>query len=389
LRLALINPLLHVKGYAAPETKAAAERARLKMEQAEALGERLEDPLLLFSVLYAFWIANVVAFDGDAALALAGQFLTLAKQQAATAPQMIAHRLMGMSFLHTGEIAKGRAHLDQAISLYDSTEHRPLATRFGHDSGVSILCFRSMGSWLLGYPEAARKGAGDAVRYAREIGQAATSLYALVITPFTHLYCGDNTTANAQLDEALQLATEKDAMFWKAWGTMQRGCVLAMTGEYGDAAKTISSGIASWRSTGSTYNLPFYLSWLGRAFAMSGEHDDAQRCIEDAIAAMQMTKEHWVEAELYRTGGEIALTSLEPDTAKAEDYFDRALAIARQQQAKSLELRAAISMARLWRSQGKSQQARELLAPVYGWFTEGFNTRDLKEAKALLQELAA
>ena len=132
LEVALINPLLHVKGYAAPETKAAAERARLLMEQAEALGEPPEDPLLLFSVLYAFWIANVVAFNGKVALELAAQFLALAEQQTTTAPQMIAHRLMGMSFLHTGEVAKGRVHLDRAISLYDPAEHRVLATRFGH-----------------------------------------------------------------------------------------------------------------------------------------------------------------------------------------------------------------------------------------------------------------
>jgi hypothetical protein len=133
-----------------------------------------------------------------------------------------------------------------------------------------------MAFWLLGYPDAARKDAYDAVTYAREIGQAATLMYALVITPFTLFNCGDTTTANAQLEEALQLATEKDAQFWKAWGTMQRGCVLAMTGQYADAVEVISSGISAWRSTGSTYNLPLYLNWLGRAFAMIGQLDEAQ-----------------------------------------------------------------------------------------------------------------
>ena len=157
--------------------------------------------MLLFSVLYAFWIGNVVAFNGDVARELAAQFLALAEQEATTAPQMIAHRLMGMSFLHTGEIAKGRVHLDRAIALYNPAEHRPLATRFGHDSVCQSLCFRSMALWLLGYPEAARKDADDAVKQAREIGQAATSMYALVITPFTHFHCGDYATANAQLDE--------------------------------------------------------------------------------------------------------------------------------------------------------------------------------------------
>jgi predicted ATPase len=388
LQVALINPLLHVKGYAAPETKTAAERARLLIEQAEALGEPPEDPLLLFSVLYAFWIANLVAFKGDAARELAAQFLALAKQQATTAPQMIGHRLMGMSFLHIGEIAKGRVNLDSAIGLYNPVEHRPLSTRFGHDSGVSILCFRSMALWLLGFPEAARQDAYDAVDHAREIGQAATSMYALIITPFTHFHRGDYATANAQLDEAIQLADEKDAMFWKAWGMMQRGCVLTLTGKPSDAVETITSGITAWQSTGSTLYLPLYLTFLARAFAMIGQLDNARRCIGEAMIAMDTTKEKWAEAELNRAAGEIALLELEPDLRRAEAYFERARTVACQQQAKSWELRAAMSLARLWRDQGKVQQARELLAPVYGWFTEGFDTRDLKEAKALLEELA-
>ena len=120
----------------------------------------------------------------------------------------------------------------------------------------------------------------------------------------------------------------------------------------------------------------------------SDQFDDAWRCIGEAMTTVETTKEKWCEAEIHRMAGEIALESPEPDAAKAENYFERALAVARQQQAKSWELRAAMSLARLWRDQGKVQQARELLAPVYGWFTEGFDTRDLKEAKALLEELS-
>ena len=131
------------------------------------------------------------------------------------------------------------------------------------------------------------------------------------------------------------------------------------------------------------------LLYLARAYAELGQFDDAWRCIGEAMTAVETTKERWCEAEVNRMAGEIALKSPEPDAAKAEAYFERALAVARQQQAKSWELRAAMSLARLWRDQGKPQQARELLAPVYGWFTEGFDTLDLKEAKALLDELNA
>ena len=179
LQVALITPLIHVKGYAAPETKAAAERARLLIEQAEALGEPPEDPLLLFSVLYGFWVANYVAFNGDVMRELAAQFLALAEKQGATVPLMIGHRLMGISLLATGDIAQGRAHFDQAIALYDPAEHRPLATRFGQDVRVAILSYRSLALWVLGYPEAALADADNALKDAREIGQAATLMYAL------------------------------------------------------------------------------------------------------------------------------------------------------------------------------------------------------------------
>ena len=155
LQVALITPLIHVKGYAALETKAVAERARLLIEQAEALGEPPEDPLLLFEVLYSFWVANVLAFKGDVARELAEQFLSLAEKQRTTVPLMIGHRVMGTSLVFTGDITEGRAHLDRAIALYDPVAHRPLATRFGQDVRVAILSYRSWALWMLGYPEAA------------------------------------------------------------------------------------------------------------------------------------------------------------------------------------------------------------------------------------------
>jgi class 3 adenylate cyclase/predicted ATPase len=390
LQVALITPLMHVKGYAAPETKAAAEQARLLIEKAEALGEPPEDPLLLFSVLYGFWIASYIAVNGDVCRDLAAHFLALAEKRGATVPLMIGHRLMGASFLFTGDIAQGRAHYDRAIALYDPAEHRRLATRFSHDSRVAIFSFRSLALWMLGYPEGALADANHALKDAREIGHATTLMYALgYATLLTHIYCGDYAAANAQADEVVALADEKGAVFWKALGMMNQGCVLTLTGKASDAVQIITAGLTVYRSTGSTVWIPFYLSYQARAYADVGKFHDAWRCVSEAMAAMETTKERWCEAEINRTAGEIALMSPEPDAAKAEAHFERALAVARKQQAKSLELRAAMSMARLWRDQGKPQQARELLAPVYGWFTEGFDTLDLKEAKALLDELAS
>ena len=387
LQVVIISPLMYVKGYVAPETQAAVERARLLIEQAEGLGEHPEDPLLLFSVLYGFWTASHVAFDGDKMRKLAAQFLALAEKQGAIAPLMVGHRLMGMSLLQTGDISEGRAHFDRAITLYDPTQHRPLATRFGGDSGVSILSNRSWAQWILGYPATALADAERALQDAREIAQASTLMYPMVHGALPLIYRGDYVAANKLLDEVVVLTDERSALYWKALGMMFHGCLFALIGRASDAAELLASGITAFRSTGAIMWMPLYLSHLARAHAELGQLEEACRCIGEATSMIETTNERWYEAEINRIAGEIALMSPEPDAAKAEANFNRALAVARQQEAKSWELRAAMSMARLWRDQGKPQQARELLAPVYGWFTEGFDTLDLKEAKALLEEL--
>ena len=389
LQVALVTPLMHVKGYAASETKAAVERARILIEQAEAGGEPPEDPLLLFSVLYGFWAAHFVAFNGEALRELASRFLALAEKQGATGPLMIGHRLVGASLMSTGDIIEGKAHFDLAIALYDPAEHRLLASRFGQDIGVVILCNRSWAMWVLGHPDAAIANSERALTDAREIGQAATLMYALLWASLAQNHCGNYIAANALADEIVALGDESGSLNWTAWGMIFQGCVLANAGQSSNAVQRITSALTTFQSTGSTFFTSLSLLHLAKAYAELEQFHDAWRYIGEAINAVQVTKERWCEAEVHRVAGEIALKSPEPDAGKAEAHFERALSVARQQQAKSWELRAAMSLSRLWRDQGKQQQARELLAPVYGWFTEGFDTRDLKDAKALLEELAA
>ena len=194
---------------------------------------------------------------------------------------------------------------------------------------MAILSYRSLALWMLGYPEAALADANNALNDAREIGQAATLMYALVHAPLTHILCGNYATANAQSDELVALADEKGALLWKAFGMMNQGCVLALTGKASDAVQMITSGITAFRSTGATVLMPLYLSNLARAYAELGQFDDAWRCIGEAMTAVETTKEKWCEAEVNRIAGEIALKSPEPDAAKAEAYFERALAVAR------------------------------------------------------------
>jgi predicted ATPase len=289
--------------------------------------------------------------------------------------------------LLAGDIVEGRAHYDQALALYDPAEHRPLATRFGHDTAVTTLGHGSSALWLLGYPEAALRDADDALRNARELGQAATLMLALCITAVPDILCGNRAAAAAQAQELVALAEEKGSLLWKAFGMVIQGCVVALAGRASGATEMLIAGIAAYRATGATVFLPFFLPHFARAHAELGQFEAARRCIGEAMTAAKTAKETWGEAEIHRTAGEIALMSPEPDAAKAQAHFERAIAIARAQQAKSWELRAATSLAGLWRNHGKRQQARDLLAPVYGWFTEGFDTLDLKEAKALLDEL--
>jgi predicted ATPase len=300
---------------------------------------------------------------------------------------MIGHHMMGVSLAATGDFAQGRAHSDQAVALYDPAVHRPLVTRLGGaDWRVAILSFRSWTLWMLGYPEAALNDADDAIKDAREIGQAPTLMLALARACSTEGSCGNYAAANALGDELVALADKKGAPEWKATGMLRQGWLLSLCGKAAESVQVITSGLANRVGT---FDHPFFLSSLARAHAELGQFDDAWRCIGEAVMLIEKTKQRLHEAEVNRIAGEIALKSPEQDAAKAEEYFQRALSVARQQQAKSWELRAAMSMARFRRDQGNRDEARDLLAPVYGWFTEGFDTLDLKEAKALLEKLAA
>ena len=283
----------------------------------------------------------------------------------------------------TARYAKGTTILQSGRQI------RASSTRFSVDVGVGLLCYRSWTLWVLGYPQSALADIDHALKLAREIAQAPTLMHALAFSSLIPILCGNYAEAGTLLKELDVSAEEKGASYWKAWGTISQGWLSALSGKAADAVQAITAGLAAYRSTGAKIYVPLYLSFLTRAHAELSQIEEAWRCVGDAMTAMESTKETWWQPEINRVAGEIALIPPQPDAMKAQSHFERALSVARQQQAKSWELRAAMSLARLWRDQGEPQQARELLAPVYGWFTEGFDTRDLKEAKALLEELTS
>jgi tetratricopeptide (TPR) repeat protein len=234
LQVALITPLLNVKGFSGAETKAATERARLLIEHAESLGEPLEDPLLLFSVLFGNWVANFVAYNGEVMRELAAQFLALAEKQAVTAPLQVGHQLMGISLASTGEFIQAREHYDRALALWDPTVHRALLTRFAAavtDLRVTTLSFRSLTPWMLGYPKAAVADADLALEDAREIGHASTLMFALFWVGLTKASCGNYAVANALGEELVTLADRIGSPAWKFTGMLLQGRVSASHGQ--------------------------------------------------------------------------------------------------------------------------------------------------------------
>jgi class 3 adenylate cyclase/predicted ATPase len=389
LQVAFATVLFHVKGYAAPETIAAFERADSMIEQSEALGERPEgeDALLRFSVLYGQWTGNHSAGNLAKALEVAKHFLVVAEKQRLSAPLLMAHRVMGATLCLSGKFGAARRHLDQAVALYRPEEHRPLATRFGQDIGVAALGYRAYALYRLGYPESALRDAEEALKSARELSQTGTLAVALLFASTVNFLCGKFGEAEDRAQELFALSEKYGLIAWKVHAEVCCGWVLAVTERGDEAVKMISSALSGLAATRTTLFAQFSLVLLARVHAACGRIAEAQSAISQALDSVNKTNQRWDEAEILRSAGEIARQGPSSDAAKAEAYLDRAIAVARQQNAKSWELRAAMSMARLWRDQGRRSEARDLLAPILGWFNEGFHLPDLVEAKALLEEL--
>ena len=225
------------------------------------------------------------------------------------------------------------------------------------------------------------------MKLARELGQAGTLLYATGLSALSEIHCGRFRVAEARVQELFALSEKYGLPFWRGFGELLRGCIFVATDRGDHATQLIGSGLSVLAATRMTLFSPFGLTWLARAHATCGRVAEAQNALSEALDAVSKTNERWDEAEIHRTAGELAASLLRADPKATESHFQKSLAIARRQDAKSFELRAATSLARLSRDQGRQDVARELLAPIFGWFTEGFDMPDLIEAKRLLEEL--
>jgi predicted ATPase len=343
---------------------------------------------LHFFVLYGLWVSNLAAGTIAAALEHATNFLSLAQSQPSSDPLLVGHRTLAHSLIFSGDHRAALAHAETAASLYRPDEHCDSAFHYGQEIGVSAFVVLSWVLWHHGYPDQSVRAANRALALSRQLGHAHTLAEALCFAGRAAVFSRDVATACAHSNDCVAVASEHGFPQWTAAGRVLQGWAGAQRGEATTGIARIRDGLAAYEATGARISTPFYLALLAEALALAGKIEEALAALEDALAKAAASAERGWDAEIHRLCGELTARLPYPDPAKAKDLFRTALAIAREQGTRGYELRAATSLARLWREQGRQGEARDLLAPVYGWFTEGFDTADLKEAKALLDELA-
>ena len=373
--------LMATRGYAAPEVAATYHRARELCQQA---GDTAE----LFPVLWGLWLLYQGRAEQETAREFGEQCLSLARRLDDPALLLEAHLALGISWFLLGQLSQAHAHLEQGMHLYDPHQHHALAFRYGNfDPGVGCLVFAGCTLWLLGYPDQALARVNEALTLAQHLEHPYALARGLYWTALLHQLRREWQMVSERAETAITVATAQQMALVLAVGPIMRGWALAMQGQGAEGLTQLRQGLDAYRATGTAFQRPHFLSMLAEVHLSLGQPEAGLTALREALALVETTGEHYYEAELHRLQGELLLQHAAPEVSHAETCFQQALAIARRQEAKSLELRAAMSLSRLWQQQGKRAEACELLAPIYGWFTEGFDTADLQDAKALLEAL--
>jgi predicted ATPase len=384
MHIALGASLIATKGWAAPEVGET-------YTYAQQLCQHLEDPYQLFPVLWGLWAYALVRADLRTAHALGEQLVTLAQHTQDPVMLLVAHRAMGSTLFYLGTPgtpASAHTHLAQGIALYDAKHHCAHAFLYGEDASVVCRSHDAHALWYLGYPDQGLARNDEAVTLAQHIVHPYSLCYVLVFAALLHQFRREVRAAQERAEAAIILAQEQGFPAWMAYSAILHGWALAQQGQAKEGSEQITQGLTAWRATGAEGGREYFLALLAEAYGSMGQPEAALVVLVEALTLVDTTDGRWYEAELYRLKGDLLLQQSSDNQAEAENCFHHALAIARNQQAKSFELRAATSLARLWQRQGKRAATYELLAPIYGWFTEGFDTADLQEAKALLDALA-
>ena len=378
--------LMATKGYAAPEVVHAYTRARALCQQVGEMPEHVP-------VLWNLWFFYMARAEHQTAMELGEQCLQIAHRVQDEALLLEAHYALGCSWFLLGNLALAGTHMEQIIALYDAAQHRGLAYHYGGiDPGVGGFGVYAWALWLRGYPAQARTHSDRALSLARQLGHPFSLARTLHYDTLVCQLRRDTLAARDQADAEITVATAQSFALARASGLIMRGWAIAVQDRSPEGLAQIRQGLDMYRSTGAEYQRPHYLTLLAEASGLLGQPEGGLAALEEALTLVEKTGERYYEAELHRQRGELLLLHAEGGGQNAEltakESFQQALDVSRQQQARSFELRAAMSLARLWQRQGKRQEAYNLLAPIYGWFTEGFDTMDLQEAGALLAELS-
>ncbi len=379
---ALIAPLWTSRGFGSPEAERASRRA---LELCERVAP---DTPAHFRALYGLAYAYLMPGDLRRARPLAEQLLALAERVQDPELLAYAHFEMGCELLWSAELAAARAHLERGIALYDPEWGRPASSRHAYNCASNCHMFLTRVCWHLGYPEQALRHEGQAIAIAEDISHPFSQAVALGWTAALHQLRGEARRALELAETSLALATEQGFPFLAGLAMVVRGWALVKQGQCEEGITQLREGLVAFRATGAELECSHWLGLLAEACRDTGRTEEGLRVLAEAFDHVAQTGIVYYEPELRRLEGELRLRHDPADAQKAEACFQRAVAIARRTQAKSWELRAATSLARLKRDQGRRGEARDLLAPVFGWFTEGFDTADLQEAKALLDDLA-
>jgi predicted ATPase len=383
LQITLGPALMATKGYAAPELEKAYARAR---ELCRQVGETPQ----LFSVLWGLWGFYVVRMELQTGYELAEQLLTVAQSVQDPAFLVGAHQALGVTLFHLGKMAPARTHLEQGIALYEPRQHCSLAFLYGQDPGVACRSFAALILWFLGYPDQALQRSHEAVTLAKELSYPFSRAFALALVAWLHHFRREAQAAQERTEAVLALTREHGFTLLSAFATLVHGWTQAEQGQAEEGIAWLHQGLVAFRATGSRMSMPNHPGLLAEACGQAGQTEEGLSVLAEALAEVDKTGESYYEAELYRLKGELTLkqSRVQSLESEAESCFHQAIAIARRQSAKSLELRAVMSLARLYQKQGRKEEARRMLEETYGWFTEGFDTADLKEAKEMLDQLS-
>jgi class 3 adenylate cyclase/predicted ATPase len=380
LQLVAGPALSAIKGWSAPEVERAYFRAR-------ELCKRLGDPPELFPTLVGVWLVYYIRGESGMAYELAEQLMNRAQSRNDSTHLLLAHDALGSSSFEMGKLLLARAHKEAAIFLYDPARHGPSAARKSFDAKGYALSFLGMALWSLGYPDQALKRANEAVEFSQALSHPLSMAGAEFFLGVVQQYRHEARAAQKAAERAIALSAEHGFTFWLALATILRGWAMAQQGLNEQGIAQMEEGLAAFRATGAGTGRPHWLSLLAEACIESGRLQHGQSVLAEAQAFANETEGHGYDAEIYRLKGELLRRTGDFNAPEAQKCFERAIEIARNESAKSFELRATTSLGRLLSNQGRRDEARAMLAAIYNWFTEGFDTADLKDAKALLDEL--